>query len=374
MIVRLIAAACFLLPCSAYPQTHTPAPPSVLLRVKHTGNLNDFYPSEAQRKGLEGLVYVLLDVDPKGVPTNISISEEGFNTDIFGPTVTRWARKSLRFEPPTRNGEPVEVKGITIPVRFAIKMHPGVTRDFRAEIQKVVSLLQEKDFAGAHFHAQWMLAEKVQLNYEYAVLQATLANTYSRVQRPFSALAAVRRVTRPVSMRTDPYVVGLPLPEISERDFLLPAENVRQLLKLQYMLAASQGLTVEAVTSLAYLRALGGLDDADPANAQFYVLLNQVTNAQILNATVHMEEQSTWRHDLHFRYFAIRDVRGGSISQFSHNCGRDGTTVLDESSIGSVVAVPEDGDACALNIDASPGTTFRIVEYREAPTATPQDR
>ncbi len=65
-------------------------------------------------------------------------------------------------------------------IHFSFQMtreEQGVTPEFRAELGKVDQLIKEKDFAGAHFHAQWMLRERVRFNYEYAVLQALLAQT-----------------------------------------------------------------------------------------------------------------------------------------------------------------------------------------------------
>ncbi|MDR2216219.1 MAG: TonB family protein [Nevskiaceae bacterium] len=327
------------------------------------------YPENAQRRGMEGLVFARFDLDASGKPTNVRIDPDGFHVDIFGPAVKRWVSQSVRFNPAMENGEPVALQGLRLPVRFSMNMKPGITREFREEIDKVVKLLDARDFPGAHHHAQWMLTEKAKLNYEYAVLQATLANTLARTGKMHAALDAARAATDPVRPKlNDLNPLSDEKLDLSEQDFLLPGEMTDQLLRLRFILAASQGLDFEAAQSYAYLRALGKIDAADVITSEAEKILVRLKSAPSLTGTVQVDESGHWTHLALLPYLAVRDVEGGAITQLIVHCSGPDIGYNDPAQIPAIIKMgASESGYCQVAIFASPGTRMHLIEYRQPP-------
>lgn len=75
------------------------------------------YPREALRIGAQGMVQVVVDVGPDGVPTSTSIASGSGNRDLDRAAldaVRRW-----RFRPASANGQPT-VGRVVVPVQFTL--------------------------------------------------------------------------------------------------------------------------------------------------------------------------------------------------------------------------------------------------------------
>jgi TonB family protein len=337
--------------------------------LKSGGKLD--YPPGVSMNSVEGFVIVRFDVDIAGIANNIRTDDdEGFNVKIFGPTARNWV-KAARFIPVTKNGVPVESKDLSLPVRFTSIATPGISREFRSELDKVVALVDAKDFSGAHHHAQWMLSEKTHLNYEYAVLESTLAHTLARTGELNAALEAARHVASPMRMNFDSYVIGGPLPKASEKDFFLPAAATGSLLKLQFQVATSLGLYGEAATAHAWLQSLGLVDQSDPSMATFQNLVANVQSAPRLDGIVKVGQSGIWRHKLLLRNFALRNIEGGEVQRLTVSCGSGRTQTTDYENPAEIAetihSLPDDDSQCSLAIVATPGTQMHVIEYRYKP-------
>lgn len=76
------------------------------------------YPDMARKRGQEGTVVLLVDVDEKGVPYNVSI-EKSSGYDLLDQSALKTVRK-WRFNPSRRAG--LAVKGqVRAPIRFSLK-------------------------------------------------------------------------------------------------------------------------------------------------------------------------------------------------------------------------------------------------------------
>ena len=76
------------------------------------------YPPEARANGVEGFVVVRYDVDAGGEVTNLRVvraQPQGVFEQSALQAVSRW-----RFQPPSRNGEPVAVKGLQSRLEFSM--------------------------------------------------------------------------------------------------------------------------------------------------------------------------------------------------------------------------------------------------------------
>ncbi len=151
----------------------------------HQPKVDEYYPQPVNRSAL---VFVRVNITAKGKVQDATVADGGFHDERFAKAALQIAGQ-LRFAPAKLNGEPVDYYAL-IPIHFQYfdgSSHT-VSGSFREEAGKVEKLLEQKDFAGAHFHAQWMLAEKVQTNHEYAILQTTLADTFARTGNIHRAL------------------------------------------------------------------------------------------------------------------------------------------------------------------------------------------
>jgi len=312
----------------------------------------------------EALVYVRIDISATGEPTNVVAAEGGFHEPRFVDAAVR-AVRSLRFVPATENGKPVATTA-SMPVRFRIyggeSEIRGVTREFRKEVVKVQQLIENKDVAGAHFHAQWMLSEKVRLLYEYSALQAVLAQTHARMRNDFEALAASREATARSGMVLEQYEPGGELPRLNGRDFLLDRKGLGTLLRLRFILAAAKGAYLDALRAGADAQALGLLPEEDPLRREFAAIEGRIRSADALTAEAELVADGGWTHELVFRHFSVRDVGMGSLKTVRIEC--DGKNVEEVYVGGREYHLPPDAHSCKAVFDGQPGTHFRIAEFR----------
>lgn len=66
-----------------------------------------------------------------------------------------------------------------------------------------------------------MLSEKVRNDYEYAILQTTLADSFARNSSIHRATTVIRYVTRRSTFRVQEYEPDGPLPAVTIKDFAL---------------------------------------------------------------------------------------------------------------------------------------------------------
>ena len=81
------------------------------------GNPVPAYPRSALRAGQEGAVMLRIDVDARGVPTDVQVVERSGDRDRAFDRAAIEAARQWRFQPATRNGEPVAAT-VQLPVEF----------------------------------------------------------------------------------------------------------------------------------------------------------------------------------------------------------------------------------------------------------------
>jgi TonB family protein len=331
---------------------------------RHKPDFDTYFPKRVERGAL---VFIRVKITAKGRVEEPSVADGGFHDEQFTTAALKMAAE-LRFVPARLNGEPVDYYGI-IPIHF--EYLSGSTRavsvSFREEAGKVEKLLEQKDFAGAHFHAQWMLSEKVQNNYEYAILQTTMADTFARTGNIHRALSVSREITRLATLHLDEYQPGGPLPTVTIKDFALwraPFE-LEHALRLRFLLATSQGFLLDAARAHADLQALHFAGPDDPTMVKFHEILQQMKDAPQLKAHVRIDDASRWEHDLLYNSFSLRELRGGGIGKIVVSCA--GYTHTLEYTPGTDWHVPDRLEECHASIEGKSGTEFDIVEYRDTP-------
>lgn len=307
----------------------------------------------------EALVYVRFNVGVDGKAYDVTLAEGGFHEKRFVDTAMRVVRNAT-FNPRLENGIPAIATGVTLPVRFSIDSK-GAKREFVRESDKVIALVKSKDYAGAQFHAEWMLSEKVTLLYEFAMLHASLAQTYASQGEHLRALASLRQATATASMSLEPYVPGGPLPKVSSADFLFERDNAILALRLHFVLAAMNGHFLEAVTAHANAQALGGIPADDPTMPQFQRLVDHLRTAPMVSSKGFLDESGIWRHRPTFRTFTLRNVKG-EIKGADLKCTAQSRSL--EYASGVDWTIPATWQGCALRFEGAPGTTFDIFEFR----------
>ena len=81
------------------------------------GNPVPAYPRSALRAGQEGAVMLRIDIDARGVPTDVQVVERSGDRDRAFDRAAIEAARQWRFQPATRNGEPVAAT-VQLPVEF----------------------------------------------------------------------------------------------------------------------------------------------------------------------------------------------------------------------------------------------------------------
>lgn len=327
-------------------------------------NVDVKFPGAGNR---EALVVLDFTINPDGTASDISLVDIGFHEKRFVDAATK-ALRNGRFTPRTVNGVP-EASRNRIPFRFAvIGQEKGVTPDFMREVVKVSKLINDKDFAGAHFHAKWMLSEKVNLLFEYAALQATLANTYARVGEKHAALTAARAATVRTTSEVAEFTPGAPIAANSPENYLLNKELVEQLLQLRMVLADSLGFSVDALDAYSQLAGLREMRIDDPLAEAATQLTKAILGNRPLVANAKLDEQGEWAHQSYRPSVAVRNVSAGAMKEARILCKGSIRTL--EYIKGEVWPLPMPPTGCSLLFVGDPGTTFQIVELAQPASAS----
>lgn len=316
------------------------------------------WPGDLDREAFVVLEY---DVLANGTVANVRLVDDGFHEERFVEAAIAAVRKA-KWQPRRVNGEAVDSPGMRQSFRFSLPdVQKGITYWFRAEAKKVEELLQKGDYAGGEFHAQWMLSEKVVLNYEYAVLEAQLGQTYvglGRLQEASNKLgrATARSGSRPAFLEVlDSPPPNNPSNYLFEKDILLP------FLELRMRVLAAQGLMLEA---LHVYYEMAGLETIPPDDARAVIaaqLTSQIRGSGSLRGKIEIGKSAFWRQYLSRRKFTLEKVRDGRIEELSLNCS--GGSMPLEYVPGEVWTVPEGWGPCTAEISAETGTGFEFVEY-----------
>lgn len=313
----------------------------------------------------EALVYVRFMVSPEGVPVEVAVEDDrGFHSEPFRKAALKYVR-GMRFTPATVDGVPTLYGPLTQAIRFGLgleKKEQGVTIEFRRELDKVASLMKKRDYAGAHFHAEWMLREKVTLGYEYAVLQAQLAQTLAADGRIEEALRAARGATSRSGSGAARYKVGEPPPRNNPDSYLLPKELVVYLLELRMRLHAQQGDLLDALNTYNELAGLDAIKEGDSRKALVdkLVALLQNGDALLFNGKVTGE---FWSHDLYHPQFTTQNVKG-NLDKVHLHC-RGGFKEFDYVP-GETWNLPAGFEDCTVEFYGEPGATLELVEMPAA--------
>ncbi len=109
-------------PVKAPPAPPSPAPGPVYkpvdVGVAYLNNPKPPYPSVARRRGWEGTVVLLLNLDKDGNPVSVDIADSSGHRILDKAalaTVRRW-----RFQPATRDGEAVAASNVKVPIQFSL--------------------------------------------------------------------------------------------------------------------------------------------------------------------------------------------------------------------------------------------------------------
>lgn len=334
-----------------------PAPSTVEYATQKRLNLR--FPQPVDR---EALVVLEFDVLANGRTANITLLDDGFHEERFVKEAMR-ALEQSRWDPRRVNGEPVDSQGLRKRFSFSVaNQQQGITEEFALEAEKLEDLLNKKDFAGAEAHAQWMLVNTVTLKYEYAILEAELAQTYALMGRPQDALQKIRKATsRSTGWPEFLQLLDKPPPNDPSL-YLLEKDLVVRLLRLQMQLLASVGLPLEAMQTYYELAGLEQLAPDDPVVATSLLLTEQIRGGGLLRGEIELGTGGSWRQFLSRRRFALENVRG-SIGDMRLAC-EGGSRDLSYSP-GEEWEAPSGWGLCTVGIQGAPGGGFEFVEFAD---------
>jgi TonB family protein len=325
------------------------------------------WPGEINR---EAVVIIQFDVLATGKVANIHVADGGFHERRFVDAATN-AVKRMKFEPRRIGASAVDTLGVTQLFKFSLgDVKPGITQQFRYELEKVGKLLDKKDYEGANFHAEWMLSGVVKLNYEYAVLQAQLAETYAKVGRTRDAIANAWRATARSAPLPEFFQVQESVPPNKASYYLLTKDLIVNLLELRMKLLARQGLYLEALQSYYELAGLVELKADDPRTLLAQQMTSIIQGSLTMRGIVEIGKEKMWRHHLSRRSFALDKVQG-AIRNVGLRCSARELAYL-EYMPGEARKTPTEWGMCSVLVEADPGTTFEVVEFPDTPAGAPE--
>lgn len=98
--------------------------PPRFIRGPNQGNLRDSHPREALRAGRSGVAVVNCRIQADTRLSRCRIVSETPTGQGFGAAGLSVAETYYRFQPPTRNGAPVEDQGVTVTIQFGRAQSP----------------------------------------------------------------------------------------------------------------------------------------------------------------------------------------------------------------------------------------------------------
>lgn len=319
----------------------------------------------------EAIVQVRFMINEAGRTTDLKIVEErSFYTRDFADAALRFVR-NMRFTPAMLGDKPVASGPYIQPVNYYLLKpeEQGITEEFRRELQKVTAIARSGDMAGAHFHAEWMLRENVRFIYEFAVLQAQLAETHAAVGNVDEALQAATKATNRRSMQTQRFVLRQPIPPNRASNYLLPEELVVSLLGLRMRLAIQRGSIMEALEAYAELAGLIDMKPDDPRAITAERLTELLESGRPLGIQGKIAiGQESWNHRLFHDSFTIRNLQG-RIDEIQVYCATHRLQIPYVPD--SLWRAPKDWGNCRVEIDGDTGTTFEFIEIANTPAHAP---
>lgn len=269
---RVLIFASFMAPCwCGEPARTSPADaPAAASRADSRPNLTHKPMIESPDPTREARVYVRFVISAEGIPEQVKVEPEaGFHTELFRNTALRFVR-GMRFEPAIVDGAASPHGPIIQPISFSsfgteilLPEERGVRLQFRRELDKVSKLLKAREFEGAHRHAEWMLRDQVKLLYEFAALQAQLAQTHAVLGNVDAALRAAYFATGRSVADEPGFRTRLPVKRIDPESYMLPKETTLYLLELQMKGEAQRGALVRALKAYYQIAGLTRLAPDD---------------------------------------------------------------------------------------------------------------
>ncbi|MEJ0099441.1 MAG: hypothetical protein WDO12_06750 [Pseudomonadota bacterium] len=179
--------------------------------------------------------------------------------------------------------------------------------------------MKSGDYAGADFHAQWMMKEKVRHGYEFAVLKLTLAQTHASLGHDHEALAYAEEATQRTSMKIAEFSLHQAIPPNSPGNYMLPKDLVVDLLDLRMRLAARNGMPRKALMAYYELAGLETMALDDPRIAQAAEFTARLESDEPLAANIVLLKRG-WGHALSRHRFTLEHM-SGSIDSITLKCG-----------------------------------------------------
>jgi periplasmic protein TonB len=110
-------------PTDVYQPPAPPAPPAPVADIGASVDISSKnmnppkYPPAAARAGIEGTVILIIDVDPNGNVTNVSVEKSSRNRDLDRAAMD--AARKWRFNPSVVNGQKAAGR-VRVPVDFSM--------------------------------------------------------------------------------------------------------------------------------------------------------------------------------------------------------------------------------------------------------------
>jgi len=308
------------------------------------------YPASALASRLEGWFVVSYVVLEDGSTTDPVVESSSGVRDLERSAIR--AVRNWRFEPATRNGQPVQQCDARTRLVFQLDLpghQRGVTRSFRSEWERIHRLMDQGKTSEALERADG-LAQRRSLNlYETARAAQLRATLHYRLDNTHQALASIRNAVWGASLLGD-------------------REVERSMLEAQLALELQLGEYRRATeTAKTLLEEHGG----DVSDERLEAVVSELLELQYGRTYVSVsgyigdwtaldEQQPFWTHTLLRHRFGLEDIEG-EVRALDIRC--DTQRVLIEFEPNVAWNTQEDWGSCDVHVHGTPGTRFKLVEY-----------
>jgi hypothetical protein len=240
---------------------------------------------------------------------------------------------------------------------------PALSAGLAPELERLVLLLTDKNYAEVEPLVKELLATKAQTLFDYAVLQDQLASVYMNTERLHEALVAMRNATASSKAVTNLNQANTRLGADSDDypdEYLLPQVYGKALEK-RFLIALALNQTGEALNLFADIDARSAVAADSPMRAQADAIRAKLATEEPIGSQIKLV-QGNWTFEASTRrIFGVTGLQG-QVDYIDIACN-DGRRRRMAFTNDSEFGLPASWENCKLEFKGSEGSQFLLYEY-----------
>jgi hypothetical protein len=326
-----------------------------------------FFP---KKKTSDAMMIVRVTVEPDGKPSRFEIID-GFYNAAYRRGASAYAL-AMHYAPEQRDGKAARGQ-LTFRLLFQLADRTEGSRrmlsvQFQEALGEAVRLIDADDPVAAQVQIEQMVSGEVSTLYEYARMEAALAESFERAGQSMDAAEHCDLALTHRRGQLTRYVPGAG-PARKLPQFLLEEPMLTDAARRCIVLEAGLGRDYKAMSRFGHLASLGALSPDDPLSQLSRSLEARLADAAPLRARARVKRYEYVEHAAYRRVIGVANVRNGSLRVIRTRCGTEQRELAIVE--GRRWQLPEKWRECLLEFHGDAGTEFDIIEVDESPDAIP---